>query len=209
MKKKLALVACCCIGLAGCAVKEEPAAAGKDPEVTVSCIGVLPARAAVDMDETVSPVEAKQLEDGSRVMDGVLKELLGGRSEVRFVSTPQVEAATSGEGVTDLESAKQVADRISCNVLMETTVSRYVERVGGQYGVKEPAAATFDYRLYEVGQGRVLCRGRFDEQQQSLMDNLLSINKASGRGFTWVTAEQLLREGMKHKLGQCPYFPDR
>ena len=205
----MALVACCLVTMVGCAAKEEPAITGKDPAVTVTCIGVLPTQTAVNMDETISPVEAKQLEDGSQVMDGVLKEIMAGRSEIRFVTPRQIEAATSAEGVVDLASAKQVAGKISCNVLMETTISRYVERVGGQYGVKEPAAVTFDYRLYEVGEGRVLCRGRFDEQQQSLMDNLLSINKASNRGFSWVTAEQLLREGMKNKLGQCAYFADR
>ena len=207
--KKAVLVACCLIGLAGCAAKEEPAAVGKDPGMAVTCIGVLPARPAVDMDETISPAEAKQLEDGSLVMDGVLKEILGARPEVRFVTAQQVNSATGGEGLGDLEGAKKVANKISCNVLMETTVSRYADRVGGQYGVKEPAAVTFDYRLYEVGEGRVLCRGRFDEKQESVMDNLLSFNKASNRGFSWIRGEQLMREGLKAKLGQCAYFPER
>ena len=139
----------------------------------------------------------------------MLREVLGARPEVRFVSAQQVNAATGGEGVGDLDGAKKVAGKISCNVLMETTLSRYADRVGGQYGVKEPAAVTFDYRLYEVGEGKVLCRGRFDEKQESVMDNLLSFNKASNRGFSWITAEQLLREGLKAKLGQCAYFSER
>ena len=95
---KAVLVACCLIGLAGCAAKEEPTVVGKDPGVAVACIGVLPVRPAVDMDETISPAEAKQLEDGSLVMDGVLREVLGARPEVRFVSAQQVNAATGGEG---------------------------------------------------------------------------------------------------------------
>ena len=77
------------------------------------------------------------------------------------------------------------------------------------YGVKEPAAVTFDYRLYEVNEGKVLCHGRFDERQQSVMENLLTLGKASSRGFSWITAEQLMREGLKERLDQCGYFLDR
>ena len=55
----------------------------------------------------------------------------------------------------------------------------------------------------------MLCHGRFDERQQSVMENLLSLGKASSRGFSWITAEQLMREGLKERLDQCGYFLDR
>ena len=41
------------------------------------------------------------------------------------------------------------------------------------------------------------------------MENLLNLNKASSRGFSWVTAEVLMREGLKDRLSQCSYFTDK
>ena len=41
------------------------------------------------------------------------------------------------------------------------------------------------------------------------MENLLSLGNASSRGFSWITAEQLMREGLKERLDQCGYFLDR
>ena len=38
------------------------------------------------------------------------------------------------------------------------------------------------------------------------MENLLEWNKANTRGFVWITAEELMREGVKGKLAASPYF---
>jgi hypothetical protein len=52
----------------------------------------------------------------------------------------------------------------------------------------------------------VLCHGRFDEQQQSVMENLLALPKAQSRGLIWLTAEELARDGLQERLGQCSYL---
>ena len=206
---KAGLAMGCALIVAGCAAQDKSGPTAKDPEVTVSCIGVLPVRAAAEADEILTAAENKNLEDGAAVLDGLLKEALKNRKDVRFLSAQQVEAVTGGEEPAGLEDARRLAAQVSCNLLMETTLSRYTPRVGGQYGVKEPAAVTFDYRLSETGEGKVLCHGRFDERQQSVMENLLTFKKASSRGFSWVTVEQLMREGLKEKLDQCGYFLER
>ena len=59
--------------------------------------------------------------------------------------------------------------------------------------------------VYPVS-GQVLCRGRFDETQESVMENLFNFSSARKRGFTWVTAEEMLREGLQNKLSECPYL---
>lgn len=206
---KLGLAVCSVLVAAGCAGKQDTAQTVQDPEVPVSCIGVLPVHSAVDMDETLSQAEIRVLKEGGQVMDGVLKGVLGGKGNVQFVTSQQLTVVSGGEGLMSLENARQVASQLGCNALMETTLSRFEDRVGGQYGVKQPAAVTFEYKLYEVGEGKVLCHGRFDEQQKSVMENLLTFNTASSRGFTWVTAEELAREGVKERLGQCSYFADK
>lgn len=206
---KAGLAVGCAVIVAGCAAQEKTGPTAKAPDVTVSCIGVLPVRPAADMDEPMTGAESKNLQDGAAILDALLKESLRNRKDVRFLSAQQVEAVMGAEEPAGLEDSRSLAGQVSCNVLLETTISRYVNRVGGQYGVKEPAAVTFDYRLYEVNEGKVLCHGRFDERQQSVMENLLSLGKASSRGFSWITAEQLMREGLKERLDQCGYFFDR
>ena len=38
------------------------------------------------------------------------------------------------------------------------------------------------------------------------MENLYNFSSAKQRGFTWITAEELLREGLVKKLGECSYL---
>jgi len=40
------------------------------------------------------------------------------------------------------------------------------------------------------------------------MENLFNIKAATERGFTWVTAEQLMREGMWDRFEKCSYLSD-
>ena len=71
---------------------------------------------------------------------------------------------------------------------------------------------TFAYRLYETGEGRVLCHGRVDERQQSVMENLFTLSKAKSRGLIWLSAEELARDGLREKFGECSYLgtePDK
>jgi len=201
---KMGLAVCCLIVAAGCAEKGDSVPAANEPTVAVSGIAVLPVRTAFELEDGLSLAEEKMLRDGSQVMDGLMKQVLAGKSGVRFVSAAQI--GTKGGAVKNLEAARRIAAQQGCTAVLETTLSRYTERVGGDYGVKQPAAVTFAYKLYEVGEGRVLCHGRFDEQQQSVMENLLTLPKAKSRGFIYLTAEELARDGLQEKLGQCSYL---
>ena len=202
---KMGITVCCLIVAAGCAQKDESISVSRDPVVAVSGIAVMPVRSAVDFVDAASPADEKSLRDGSQVMNGLLKQVLAGKPGVRFVLESS-ETEGKEEVVGNLEAARRIAAQQGCNAVLETTLSRYSERVGGDYGVKQPAAVTFAYKLYEVGEGRVLCHGRFDEQQQSLMENLLTLPKARSRGFTYLTAEELALDGLQEKLGQCSYL---
>jgi hypothetical protein len=202
---KMGLAVCCLIVAAGCAQKDELTPAAKGPMVAVSGIAVMPVRPVVDFEDAASAADEKSLRDGSQVMNGLLKELLAGKPGVRFV-TEQSRPGSNEGAVNKLEAARRIAAQQGCNTILETTLSRYSERVGGDYGVKQSAAVTFAYKLYEVVEGRVLCHGRFDEQQQSVMENLLALPKAQSRGLIWLTAEELARDGLQERLGQCSYL---
>lgn len=205
-KIKVGLALCCFVVAAGCAQKEGPASVATDSSVAISCIAVMPVQPSVDFEDILSPAEKKTLKDGSLVMDGLLKQFLTGKANVRFVAEGQSAGKKTEGGTNGLVNARRVADQLKCNAALETNLNQYADRVGGPYGAKESAAVTFTYRLYETGSGKVICHGRFDEKQQSVMDNLLTLPKAQSRGMTWLTAEELLREGVKERLGQCAYL---
>lgn len=198
---RVGLAACSLMVAVGCAPKQEPVAESKNADFPVSCIAVMPVVPAPDFENAATPAEEKALFTGSQVLNGLLKEELAGRAKVRFVPEEQIPAGPSA-----LNKVRQVAEQVKCNTVLEFSLSQYSERVGGDYGVKQPAAVTFAYKLYEVGEGRVLCHGRFDERQQSVMENLLTLPKAKNRGLTWLTAEELARDGLREKLGQCSYL---
>lgn len=202
---KMGMAVSCFFIIAGCAQTEAPAPTSQDAAFAVSGIAVLPVRPAIEFDENQTLSEDKLLQDGSEVMNSLIKEALADKSGIRYV-TAVTKAGEKEAAVHSLEVARRIASQQGCNTVLETTLSRYQERVGGDYGVKQPAAITFAYKLYEVGEGRVLCHGRFEEQQQSVMENLLTLPKAQSRGLIWLTAEELARDGIKEKFGQCPYL---
>ncbi|MCL2340098.1 MAG: hypothetical protein FWC49_00140 [Proteobacteria bacterium] len=201
---KMGLAICCVLAAAGCAQNSAKAPAGANPDIAVKGIAVLPVKPVSDLDENLSGADGKLLQGGSQVLDGLMKERLAGKAGIHFIPAAQA-GKMRGDGY-NLATARLVAAQAGCNVVLETTLSRYNERVGGEYGAKQPAAVTFAYKLYEVSEGRVLCHGRFDEQQQSLMENLLDLPKTQSRGLVWLTAEELARAGLKERLAQCPYL---
>ena len=180
------------------------------PEETfaVTCVGVLPALSVADFDDTLSTAEDKQLQSGVRVLDGLLKQQFAGRSDIRLVSDGQISGMDMNLPAQPMARAMVIAERLSCNAVLETTLRRYKDRVGGEYTAKEPASVAFDFRLIAMPEGMVLCSGTFDEVQKSVMENLFNFKAATERGFTWVTAEQLMREGLRARFEGCSYLSD-
>ena len=172
---------------------------GKQAEINApppTCVAVLPTEAA-----------NQSLTEGAAVLDDVLRETLGASGKARFLGANQAAPLLQApEDTLRLNAAREVAGSAGCNAVLETRISRFVEREGGRYGVQQPAAVTLGYRLYSVENGAVLCHGRFDERQQSLMENLFSLGKAGHRGLAWLTAGELAREGLQAQLQECPYL---
>jgi len=190
----------------GCSQKQEAPTKAKTPQISLSCIGVLPVASGVDQEAGTSPTEAKSLKEGVGVFDSLLQKQFAGRDDVRYVTHSQLQAIESSGPESSLSRSRNVGNFLSCNGVLEVNLWRYKDRVGGQYTAKDPASVSFTYRLLEVNSGTVLCQGRYDEVQQSVMENLYNFSSARKRGFTWITAEELLREGVEQKLGECSYL---
>ena len=197
------LVACM---LSGCSDKKPAVMQVKNPDISLTCIGVLPVRVVVNTKKNTSFDKMSGLNDGALVLAGHLEKMFMANDKIRFISPGQLNGLESDGAGDFLSRAKKAADYVSCNGILEITLYRYRQRVGGKYTAETPASVAFTYRLVEVNTGQILCRGRFDETQESVMENLFNFSSARKRGFTWVTAEELLREGLQSMLTECPYL---
>jgi len=73
-------------------------------------------------------------------------------------------------------------------------IYKYEERRGGNFAVERPASVGFHMHLMEGN--TVYKTYQFDEYQQALSENLFNIGKFLKRGARWVTAEELIEEGI-------------
>lgn len=195
------------VALSGCAGKNADSGKQTGPAHTaVTCIAVLPASSTVDYDGSLNFEQASVLKQGVKNMDDILLAKLGQNKQTRFISIDQLYALRDYLPAESLSVARLVGKHLSCNVALETTLSKYVERQGGKYSVEQPASVNFHYRLLALESGEVLCRGEFKEEQKSVLENILSFHKARQRGFSWVNGKELLEEGVDELFEKCSYL---
>lgn len=178
------------------------------PFEPLSCIAVLPAAtsASAGNDDTLDYTEAQSLEEGATYADEIMQQELTGNPRIRILNANQVAtlAPEIDGGMTGTLAA--IGQKLNCDGVLQTTVRRYQQREGTEYAVDAPAAVDFAMVLRHAGTGHVLWSTDFREEQQSLLSNIFSFSKAKSRGFKWVTVEQLMEQGMKQRLDECPYL---
>jgi len=92
-----------------------------------------------------------------------------------------------------------VAKCMQVDYLLVPQVTYWHEREGSDVGVMSPASVALDIYLINVKQEKMV-RARYEETQQSLMDNLFTAKKFASRGGKWVTALRLASDGLDIKL---------
>lgn len=205
------ILVCMSVLLSGCGAKEvaintSQAGADSGASFSVTCVGVLPVDSGIDYDGTLSYDDAKSLSLGVATADRLLLQQLSGRPNVRFVTADQLSGLDQAGSDHSLARAQLVGKHLSCNAVLETTLQKYINRKGSQFSADSPASVAFEYRLIAVDSGMALCRGKFDETQLSVMENLYAWGKARSRGFAWISAEELLREGFQERFADCSYL---
>lgn len=168
----------------------------------VPCIVVLPVDTAVNSDSSMTYKKAAVLEEGAAFMDTILVEEFIDSNSVRVLKPRQLTSLIPDDTSTQMALIKRIGSELKCDAVLITTLSDYRQRVGGKYGADSPASAMFDMKLVSARSGEVLWTGVFKETQQSLMSNILAQN----RGFTWITVEELIRQGISEKIAECPYL---
>ncbi len=190
----------------GCGQKQQTGeAAPEQDRIPLTCIGVMPVVTETPDNGQPDFKQSKALARGAEVLTQLVQERYGGREDIRFLSAAQLSGLQAGDA-SPLARIRQAGEFTSCNGVLTLAISRYHDRIGGPYSAADPASVAFSYRLIEANSGQVLCQGEFDETQQSVLENLFSLESARERGFTWITAQELLREGLTDKFQDCPYL---
>jgi len=188
--------------LAGCAGSKKAAAPA--PPTDQLTIIVLPVETMVSSDDQTNLDRAQQLARGAETMNRLLAEYFADMEAVKVISPEQHETLNENYKKSRAEQAREIGQRLGCDAVLLTTVNRFVERLGSDYSADQPASVAFDFRLMAVKSGRTICSGFFDESQKSLFENLLSFSGAAKRKFKWITAADLVSEGIRQRFESCP-----
>lgn len=176
------------------------------PLEPVRCIVVLPAGTTVGKNDTVTFNSARELERGAKLATEIMARELSGNPKVRVLTANQVSNLVSEVSGGLSGTVTALGKKLNCDAVLTTTIARFKQREGGEYASESPASVRFNMVLRHVKSGAVLWSADFKETQESLLSNILSFNKAQSRGFKWITVEELLEQGIKERLAQCPYL---
>jgi len=183
---------------------EETKQLGPLPEI--SCVAVLPTAIPVAYGDMHTAAAIEAIRDGSTFLDSVMADELGGRPEFRLLTENQLDAILGNPWGGVLQQVRDIGQATGCGAVLETTLSKYRERVGNTMSAEISAAAAFSMELIAVESGTVLWVASFDESQKALSEDIFSFNKAQKRGFRWLSVQELSRDGLKSRLEDFPYF---
>ncbi len=121
----------------------------------------------------------------------------------QIVSDHEVEEVAQTIGpLTDVAHQRRLGEAVYADAVMTGRVLRYRERIGNEIGAKSPASVAFVVDLIDVRRGDIVWSAHFDETQKPLSENLFAIGEFGQRGFRWLSADQLMLEGVKKAVNQ-------
>lgn len=206
--RRLLIIAFFPVLLAGC-VSSQSQKLENDAQSSVApvtCIAILPADSSFNVSDTITGEQKKHLQHGVDVMNRLLAQELSGKDKIKFISHDQISGLRLTGSENPVEVARLAGERIHCSTVLQTSVVRYSDRIGTKWSVESPASVAFDLRLIDTRTGNLLWAAKFDEEQVPVLDNLYNFSKAKTRGFTWIKADELMKEGMQEKISSSPYF---
>jgi hypothetical protein len=154
----------------------------------------------------VMPFKAKTVELERNLPDFTarVREYFKDNSRIVLLGDDQLQSLLGAATGTNRQLIQVAGEKLGCTSALQITLERYRERLGDEYSATDPASLAFAYQLLNVADGKVICFGQFDETQQAVSDNVLTIGKAFKRGFKWITIGDLSKEALKSKFTSCP-----
>jgi len=134
---------------------------------------------------------------------------IGALGRFKILPMEKVEAAFSNWEKRQFEekplaSSIQLGKELNADFLFIGFLFRFEERIGSSLGVERPASVAFDIHLLRIRDGVEVWKGKFDETQRPLSENLLKIGSFFRRKASWLTAEELTGVGMDEILKRLP-----
>jgi hypothetical protein len=106
--------------------------------------------------------------------------------------------------INPMQASVQLGETVNVDFILIGFLFRFEERIGSSIGAEKPASVGFDVHLIRMRDKKMLWRGKFDETQRPLSENLLKIGSFFRRKASWLTAEELSSVGMDEMLKRFP-----
>jgi hypothetical protein len=190
-------------GICGCSLTgREPTLPQAEKPVPIHSLVILPTTVP-QLEQNGKGENIHQLQNGAKVLDELYNEYFGGLDAVTLLPEERQEALIADFTGSPSERARLIGEKLGSGAVLATTIMRFSERQGTKYAIDKPASVAFRFQLILVSSGKVACVGQFAETQKPLTENIFAFPQVASRGFKWVTAQELAREGLKHELDEC------
>lgn len=206
MRNSLLLLFCVLFLFSACSAVKKDETKKMDAMPQLSCVIVLPTLVPQETGATRTAVQKKDLADGALFIDTVLSGELAARPQFELLSQERQNAILADPWGGRMQQVADIGAATGCGAVLQTSISRYRERIGSTMSAERPAAVAFSMELVDVTQGVVLWATSFDESQKALFEDIFSFNKAQKRGFKWLSVQELTRDGITLRLQEFPYF---
>jgi len=177
---------------------------GPEPlDEPVNLIAVFPVQRVEPSSATTAEGTPQLAPGAERVITAQIYSVLASSPLWRFVPDLTVTQALAKLPHTgSLESqARELGKAVGADTVLTGTVSRYIDRIGGEYGAQRPATVAFSLRLISAASGKVLWEDSFDQTQEPLSSNLLNWWQFWEGGPRWFTAQEFSKIAVQRVLG--------
>ncbi|MGQ9508230.1 MAG: hypothetical protein ACUVTN_02395 [Thermodesulfobacteriota bacterium] len=151
----------------------------------------------------------KILSGAQNTLTKLLYQKMEEKGLFKILPLEKVEETLSKKEIIPIEekfksSLIQIGRELGGDFLLLGFLFRFEQRVGSPWGAERPASVAFDLHLFRLRDEREVWRGRMDETQRPLSENLFKLGSFLRRRARWLTAEELSNVGMDEVLARLP-----
>jgi TolB-like protein len=182
-------------------------------------IGVMPlfkGRRSAGTGETVTcPVcelsfKAENIKDGAdSAITRYVQEALERRHRDKVIALDEVSRVYKKIPRDDTKDtprslAQKAGEALGVDFMIAGAVWRYRDRVRDPMGPGRGASVAFEIYLIEVSSGKTMWKGKFDETQRPLTEDIRGARVLIKKGARWLTADELARYGVEEVFKKFP-----
>lgn len=170
----------------------------------VGLIAVMPIERDEPASQPVSGEERGVAPGAEHVVTAQIYDVLSSAPQWRFVPDLAMLQALSKADLSGERAlrARWLGRQVAADTVLFGTVSRFVERVGADYGAQRPAAVAIELQLISVQSGIILWKGTFDQEQTPLSSNLFNWWQFWKGGPKWFSAQEFAHVAVEHLLDE-------